>query len=248
MLDRVRKVYVDDQGATNASADLRRGFEDPRKSGATYAIYSALNMNVAESILYGCQPIIVEGPSDQHYLATIKTLLIGAKKISPKREIVFPPSHGANNAKVIASILTGKDDALPAVLLDGDEAGEKMARDLRNGLYQSEKGKVRTTDDYVGFAKSEVEDLFPPKLIAEAVDRLERRADSPFAEIVQPGSPIVPQIEAWAKSQSISLSDGWKVEVAREVKRRALATSGSHVDADTVQKWEALFKTLLAET
>jgi len=46
MLDRVRKVYVGDDGSTLASADLRIGSEDPRKSGATYAIYSALNMNV----------------------------------------------------------------------------------------------------------------------------------------------------------------------------------------------------------
>lgn len=90
MLDRVRKVYIGDDGSTLASADLRVGSEDPGKSGATYAIYSALNMNVAESILYNCEPIIVEGPSDQHYLATIKVVLIANKRISPKREIVLP--------------------------------------------------------------------------------------------------------------------------------------------------------------
>lgn len=65
-------------------------------------------MSLAESILYGCHPVIVEGPSDQHYLALIKTVLIANKKINPKREMVFPPSHGANNAKVIASILLGR--------------------------------------------------------------------------------------------------------------------------------------------
>ncbi len=90
MLDRARKVYMDADGSTKASADLRRGDEDPRKSGATYAIYSALNMNIAESMLYGCSPVIVEGPSDQHYLTTIKVLLIGKKLISPQRELVFP--------------------------------------------------------------------------------------------------------------------------------------------------------------
>ncbi|MGY4437209.1 hypothetical protein ACVWWO_009686 [Bradyrhizobium sp. F1.13.1] len=141
MLDRVRKVYVSEDGSTKASPDLRAGFDDPRKSGATYAIYSALNMNVAESLLYGCHPVVVEGPSDQHYLATIKIALIGANRINPNREIVFPPSHGANNAKVVASILSGKDEDLPMMLLDGDAAGQKMARDLRNGLYQAEKRK-----------------------------------------------------------------------------------------------------------
>jgi hypothetical protein len=61
------------------------------------------NMSLAESILYGCHPVIEEGPSDQHYLALIKTVLIANKKITPKRKLVFPPSDGANNAKVIAS-------------------------------------------------------------------------------------------------------------------------------------------------
>jgi hypothetical protein len=94
ILDRARKVYIDADGSTKASADLRRGDEDPRKSGATYAIYSALNMNIAESMLYGCSPVIVEGPSDQHYLTAIKVLLIGKELISPRRELVFPPAHG----------------------------------------------------------------------------------------------------------------------------------------------------------
>ena len=90
-------------------------------------------MNVAESILLGCNPVVVEGPSDQHYLATIKVLLVGGKKIFPTRELVFPPSHGAKNAKVVASILTGRDEVLPVMLFDGDEAGRKMARDMENG-------------------------------------------------------------------------------------------------------------------
>ena len=208
MLDRVRKVYIAEDGSTKASSDLRRGSDDPRKSGATYAIYSALNMSLAEAILYGCHPVIAEGPSDQHYLTLIKTVLIANKKISPKREIAFPPSHGANNAKVIASILSGKDETLPNVLLDGDHAGAKMARDLPNGLYQSAKNRVRTTDKYVGFADSEIEDLFPQDFLVAAIDRWGRKADVPFGDVVKRGEPIVPQIEAWAKSQSIPLDDG----------------------------------------
>jgi AAA domain, putative AbiEii toxin, Type IV TA system len=244
MLDRVRKVYVASDGSTKASPDLRRGSEDPRKSGATYAIYSALNMNVAESILYGCHPVIVEGPSDQHYLSTIKVLLVGNQMISPKREIVFPPSHGANNAKVIASILTGKDETLPTMLLDGDGAGNKMATDLKNGLYKSAKDRIFTTDKYVGFAGSEIEDLFPANFITEVVDRWQRQADVPFADVLSIGKPIVPQIEAWAKTQSITLDDGWKVDVAREAKRRALAAKESF-DKSVLAKWKELFDDLL---
>ncbi len=244
MLDRARKVFVAADGSTKASADLRRGSEDPRKSGATYAIYSALNMNVAESILYGCHPVIVEGPSDQHYLATIKTLLIGAQKISPKREIVFPPSHGAKNAKVVASILSGRDEILPFMLLDGDDAGKKMATDLQNGLYQKSKEHIMLTDCFVGFEDSEIEDLFPSEFMAEVIDRWERRSDTPFADVLEKGKPIVPQIEAWAKSQGIILQEGWKVDVARAVKKRALAV-GLDKFIGVLDKWKELFEKLL---
>lgn len=240
-LDRARKVYVGEDGSTKASADLRRGNDDPRKNGATYAIYSALNMNVAESILLGCRPVVVEGPSDQHYLATIKALLIGGRKISPKRELVFPPSHGARNAKVVASILTGRDEVLPVMLFDGDEAGRKMARDMENGLYQTAKERILSTDRYVGFAESEIEDLFPPDFFAEVVDRWERRADEHFADVVQPGKPIVPQVEAWASSQRVMLPDGWKVEVSRELKKRALSRGIDKFDIAVVERWTQLF-------
>jgi energy-coupling factor transporter ATP-binding protein EcfA2 len=246
MLDRVRKVYVGPDGSTKASADLRRGNEDPRKSGATYAIYSALNMNVAESLLYGCHPAIVEGPSDQHYLSIIKTILIGSGRINPKRELVFPPSHGANNAKVVASILTGRDSVLPIMLLDGDDAGQKMARDMQNALYQNAKERILTTNKYSGLANSETEDLFPPLFISDVVDRLYRNADIPFTDVLKRGAPIVPQIRDWAKSQEVTLEDGWKVGVARHAKRRALAPNASEFDKDTLDRWTTLFNDLLA--
>jgi hypothetical protein len=202
-------------------------------------------MNVAESMLIGCHPVIVEGPSDQHYLTAIKTLLIAGDKIKPPREIVFPPSHGAKNAKVVASILTGRDEILPVILLDGDDAGQKMARDIKNGLYQSAKERVLLTDKYVGFAGSEVEDLFPTEFVAETVDRWERRADKPFVEVVVAGKAIVPQIEAWAGEQGIALEEGWKVGLAREAKKRALARGWKKFDSSCLEKWSLLFSDLL---
>ena len=198
-------------------------------------------MNVAESLLLGRNPVIVEGPSDQHYLATIKVLLVGGQKIFPLRELVFPPSHGAKNAKVVASILTGRDEVLPVMLFDGDEAGRKMARDMENGLYQRAKERILITDKYVGFEDLEVEDLFPPEFLAEVIDRWERRPDTAFAEVVKAGKPIVPQIEAWAGDQNITLPEGWKVEISREAKKRALTRGLDKFEAAFVERWTQLF-------
>jgi hypothetical protein len=242
MLDRARKVYMDADGSTKASADLRRGEEDPRKSGATYAIYSAHNMNIAESMLYGCSPVIVEGPSDQHYLTAIKVLLIGKEMISPRRELVFPPAHGASSVKAVASILAARNDGPPFVLLDGDDAGRKMAKDITNGSYQSSKDRVLSTDSYVSFTNSEVEDLIPLTFLADVIDRWERRPDKAFAEVVNAGQPIVPQIEAWFKSYSVTPVEGWKVDLSREFKRRALAAKDDAFSPETLATWAKLFK------
>jgi hypothetical protein len=121
-----------------------------------------------------------------------------------------------------------------------------MAKDLQNGLYQSAKQKILLTDRYVGFDNSEIEDLFPTTFLASVVDRWGRRADTPFTDVVKAGQPIVPQIESWAKTQNVELYDGWKVDIARETKRRALTVSFSF-DTTTIEKWGKLFDDLLAD-
>ena len=242
MLDRARKVYMDTDGSTKASADLKLGDNDPKTKGATYAIYSALNMNIAESMMYGCSPVIVEGPSDQNYLTAIKVILIGKELINPRRELVFPPAHGASGAKAVASILSGRNEEPPFILLDGDEAGQKMARDITNGLYQSSKERVLSTDKYVGFPNSEIEDLVPVTFLADVIDRWERRPNTPFADVVCAGEPIVPQITEWFRQHDIVPVNGWKVDLSREFKRRALSAKTDTFGATDLERWTALFK------
>lgn len=242
-LDRVRKVYVAQDGTTKASPDLRFAGADKAQAGAAYAVYSALNLNVAESLLLGCTPIVVEGPSDQHYLTLIKALLIGAGKISPSRELVFPPGGGTKTLRITASILTGRDDKLPVVLLDGDTAGARMAKELSTSLYDSERAKVLLTDPYVGFLGSEVEDLIPQPRFADAVDRIFRDTDQRFVETVQEGKPVVPQVEAWAKNESINLHLGWKVDVAKKAKSIMLPRGIGDIDIKLVERWTDLFHT-----
>ena len=240
-LDRVRKVYVSEDGTTKSSPNLRQAGADPAQAGAAYAVYSALNLNVAESLLLGCTPVVVEGASDQHYLTLIKALLISAGKISPHRELVFPPAGGTKTLRITASILTGRDDALPAVLLDGDVMGAKMATELRTSLYADAKDKVLSTDDYAGFSGSEVEDLIPSDRFVEAVDRIFRNSEQPFAEYFTKGKPAIPQVESWAKREGIELIQGWKVDVAKRVKQATLNKGIQHVESDLVEKWVRLF-------
>lgn len=238
-LDRARKVYVAEDGTTKATEDLRQGSD---QAGAAYAVYSALNLSVAESILLGCQPIIVEGASDQHYLTGIKALLIGDGKLAPKRELVFPPSGGTRTARITASILTGRDENLPLMLLDDDGPGRQMATELKRGLYVDAPDRVLSVATFTGIAGSEIEDLFPLPFMAEVVDRWQRGPDEAFADIAIAGKPVVGQIEAWTEKHGVKLERGWKVDLAKRLKRQALDRGIQAFDEHCVGRWIELFR------
>lgn len=239
-LDRARKVYVDDKGMTRATADLRQGAEQQR--GASYAVNSALGLSVAESLLIGCQPVVVEGASDQHYLTAIKTLLVSSGRIKPSREFVFPPAGGTKNTKMVAGILTGRDEDLPFIVLDGDGPGKKMIKELSSDLYAGATNRLISIDEYSGLTGSEVEDLIPQELFATAVDRIYRTADNPFAEQMKAGQPIVGQVEAWAQQEMIVLEPGWKVALAIRVKQALLDKGADAISNAHADRWQALFE------
>lgn len=245
-LDRARKVFVDAQGTSRVTQDLGAG-SDASSRGAGYAVHAALGISVAESLLIGCSPVIVEGPSDQHYLTAIKTVLVSAGRLKPNRELVFPPAGGAKGVKPIASILFGRDDQLPLVLLDSDKTGNDFADALRKGVYAGAEDRILQVGDFFdGFSNCEIEDLLPAELIVEVVDRW-HRPETPFVDVFAAGSPIVDQVAAWAASQGIVLeSPGWKVELARRVKQRLLAASPDSIDSIVLDRWSRLFSTLEA--
>jgi hypothetical protein len=241
-------VFVGEDGSTEASSDLgvTRGAKGLKDKGATYAVHSALNLTIAESLLLGCQPIIVEGPSDQHYLTAIKSILIGKKRIAPKLELVFPPSGGAKTAKIIASILSGRDNDLPKVLLDSDAAGKQAIKSLRDDLYSDAKDRLIGTDEVFSELKgTEIEDLLPTSLMIQVLDRLERRADHDFEDVHDPKQPIVPQIKNWAEREGFVMEHGWKVKLALGVKDKLLANPDRYVDEDDIKRWKELFDKLL---
>ena len=240
-LERARKVYVAENGTTKATPDLRHSEDHSTQAGAAYAVYSALNLSVAESLLLGCQPIIVEGTSDQLYLTAIKALLVSGGKITPGRELVFPPSGGAKTARTVASILTGRDENLPMVLFDADDRGKQMAKSLKDNLYADQQDRVLSVGDFVAYDNAEIEDLFPFEILAEEMDRMERQPETRLAEIIRPGHPFVGQVEAWADDQSITLRKFWKVELAKRIKHQALAKGIDSFGAEDVDRWVHIF-------
>ncbi|WP_310568606.1 AAA family ATPase [Gemmatimonas sp.] len=245
-LDRVKAVYVNDAGATVVSPDLRASQSREAQRRSIYPVHAALGLTVSDTLLQGCQVVVVEGQSDQLYLSAMKILLIAAGRITPARELVFVPAGGVRGAAAVIAITTGTEEALPFVLLDSDGPGVKLATQLRTGLYQGAPARVLLADVYAGgLAGAEIEDVVSVAIVSPEVRRLARGQDSDFDEVVQAGVPVVGQIETFAAASGVALELGWKVELAKRVKTKLLRQGAGAVSADTLERWGKLFDAFL---
>ncbi len=151
-------------------------------------MHSALGLSVADSLMLGCQPVIVEGSSDQHYLTAIKTLLVASGRLKPGAGVRVPTGRRTKNTRMVASILTGRDEALPFMILDGDMMGRKLAKELGSSLYQEHADRLVSVDDHTGMDGSEIEDLIPTDVWRPSSTACYRNADTEFADTLVPES------------------------------------------------------------
>ncbi|MGB6035260.1 MAG: AAA family ATPase [Cryomorphaceae bacterium] len=234
-LDRVKAVYTE-KGLTKASNDISKADKERK---AIQPVNAAIGITASQSLLVGCDIVIVEGVSDQFYLTMIKNHLIAKGKFKPKKEMVFIPVGGAKGVKPFVSIVHGSTNNLPYALLDSDETGKQFQKSLQQGLYSGEKKKVLEIDTFSGKQGSEIEDLIPASLIVDSFDRIFRPEDISVAEF-DLAKPILPQLEAFASETQIPLELGWKVEIAKKVKQRFTA----EIEDSLQEKWVQLFKAL----
>ena len=239
-IDRCRVVYSDESGYTVVSDNLREGAKDIGEK-SVYAVHAALGLSVSDVILQGCQPVIVEGISDQFYLSSIKNVLLREGKIKPSKEIIFIPSGGVKGVSGISSIVSSKNDDLPFVILDSDSSGESFKKKLVEGIYRGESDRVLAIKSYTSIESSEIEDIVPYELIEKGVDRLFGVQDDDFEP--DEGKPIVPQIEEYAEEHNITLKKGWKVDLAKEFKRQISSKKKKSVEEAYLKEWTELFET-----
>ena len=238
-LANVKAVYIDSEtGRTKVSSNLRYYAKDAEKS--IYPVHAALGLTVSDTLLLGCLPILVEGPSDQIYLNLIKRFLVGTGDLKNSKEIVFIPAGGVKGMGPLTKLISSRDDSLPYVLLDSDKAGKEYQKQLKTGRYRDAKDKVLEVAQFLSEGEFEIEDLIPSSSIIPIIDR-QYRCDQYFEDFYQKGLPIVNQIEDWAKKYNVTLNDGWKVEIARAIQNRFEKTMES-IPTDLKDKWIKLFE------
>ena len=243
-IDRAKVVFVDDNGFTVTSSDLKAPqAEQVRQGRSVYAVHAALNLSISEVFLQGCLSVIVEGTSDQYYLSAVKLFLIGEKLIAPHQEIVFVPSGGVRGMQSLASILSTKENQLPFILLDSDKSGLDMRTKLLSDLYKGSDDRVLQVQEFNGMAQAEIEDLFPIELLAFGINKLFRAVDDEsFEDVYDPKLPIINQIQQFAAKHQVILPGGWKVELAKLTKARLLQRGRRDLTDEVVAAWTALFQ------
>ncbi len=242
-LANVKAVYVDKStGRTKVSSNLRYDEVDAEKS--IYPVHAALGLTVSDTLLLGCIPVLVEGPSDQIYLTMIKRYLNSKGKLLNNRELVFIPTGGVRGMGPVTKLVMSRDNELPFVLLDSDKTGKEYVKQLLNGTYNDQKDKVLEVASFLDNKEYEIEDLMPVKTFVETIART-YRGKTYFDENYKPGEPIVDQIEEWATNNDVVLEkNGWKVELARTVINQ-FDRIMKDVPGELEQKWDQLFQKLL---
>lgn len=240
-IDRCRIVCVDENGYTVASSNLRLGSTEINEK-SIYAVHAAMGLSVSDILLQGCQPVIVEGPSDQHYLNAIKTFLIKTKKIAPTKEIVFVPTGGVKGISGVVSILCGKNDELPYVIVDSDKSGKDAIKKLQSNLYKNAHNRIIEIQSITDLETSEVEDLLPLSVLERGINHIFNSIEEyDFSDIYENEKPIVGQIEKFADDYNVSLDKGWKVELAKSAKKILLNKKEDKIDNEYIDKWVKLF-------
>lgn len=239
-LDKVKAVYTD-KGLTKASNDISKADKEKK---AIQPVNAAIGITASQSLLVGCDIIIVEGISDQHYLTMIKNHLVAKGKFKPTKEMVFIPVGGARGVKPVVSIIYGSHSNLPYTILDSDETGKEFKKNLLNGLYKGDKEKVLETDTYTGLKGSEIEDLIPIELLVESYDRLFRPEINLTVSDLNINEPLISQFEKFATEQGIQLDLGWKVDLSKRIKQKF---TSSNVVEELEEKWLTMFRDLQSQ-
>lgn len=240
-IDLCKVVYVDAEGYTAVSSDLRQG-ADKLNEKSIYAVHAAMGLGVSDVLLHGCQVVIVEGPADQYYLNGIKTFLIKEKLFAPNQELVFMPSGGVRGIAGIASMVSSKIEDMPYVILDSDVSGEGAKNKLLSSLYKGSEGKIIEISEFTTKENAEIEDVIPYKYQKRSIDRLFNRVeDVYFEDKYDQEKSIVNQVEGFAKENNIELPKGWKVDVAKDVKKQLSTLKKADIEQNYIDIWKKIF-------
>jgi predicted ATPase len=233
-IENVVAAYLTEKGETKITRDLGEAGKKTTKKNSVYPVHAALGLSVANTFLADAKPIFVEGPSDQLLLSGMLAAL-RRLKVFPINEPFFVPFGGVTSLAPMVRLLAATGEKMFPVLLDADEAGRKMAADLKNGMYQNNKDQVTLVSVASPKKEAELEDLVPLAIFNDALER--------YFSIHRDGTPYQPlAADTLSYVDHVESQDAgdWKVEAAKNIKSRL--KQGAVVNNATAATWRKLFE------
>ncbi len=166
-LDRVRVVELNDRNiGTKVHTTITSS--DP---AALLPLQEALGYDLAQSLFAQQRNLVLEGLTDEWYLAGTAALLADSGHVKLNDKIALVTADTAGKVVYFATILHAHNLKV-AALLDSDNAGDAAAEQDTLVHKLGQKGILRTKDFAPHVAKAEIEDLLRDTLPIIARDQL----------------------------------------------------------------------------
>jgi len=233
-LERARAVYEGEDGTTRISEDVW-----PRDRDSLFPLQAALGYQLVQSLFIAKRQVLVEGISDFWILKALDVTL-GARSMPTLRpDIKLVPSAGVSKLLPLASLLTGHDVAL-AALLDGDEPGRREGKKLVEKLLAGEDRKCLFIGDFIDKPEAEIEDVFPEEEYFAAVREAYGGMSLDFTKAEKSLVGVVNKVEALFKRKGMPFAK-WKPAA---VLRDGILAAPDQVAASTCDAVGRMFEAL----
>ncbi len=241
-LANVKAVYVDKEGDSNVSGDLKKNSIVSETS--TYPIRAAIGLAVTDTLLIGAQPVLVQAQSDQIYMMIMKNHLCGLGQYKSAKEMIFIPAGGLKGMTAVIAILAEKENEVPYIIVDSNAEGRLKMATLRTTVCKYFPHKVLDVDLHLGKrGEFTMEDFLSYEELARMFSKRYRGKSDDFDYIVVKERPVVVQMEEFATANGYKLESDWKIQLAMDFKNQ-FQHIAKRITEDQIKIWTALFTKL----
>lgn len=250
-MDRLHEVrMVEDREKVGTVITDNLNSSDPR---TIFPLQAALGWTIAQSLFISARNLLVEGPADMAVLMAVSAELESQGREGLRDDVTIVPAGGLDKVATFIALLGGNDLEI-AVFHDYKGSPDMRLRDLEEQKMLRPK-QVLTAAQYrdvgnLGTATqpSDLEDMLPVPVYLEYFNKAFAKdlGGKIVAENDLPsGDRIIDQLERWLKKANIKLKKDGTFNHYRPAMEFA-RTPPKKVDADTLKRFEALFKAVNA--
>ena len=246
-LHQVRTVEDRDKVGTVISEDVSGG-----EARTIFPLQAALGYTIAQNLFITERNLLVEGPSELIYLQALSSALEGPKRTSLRPDVTIVPTGGLDKVVTFVALL-GASGLKLAVLHDYRGVPDPKLMDLVKQKMISPKAVLNASQfrDLANIGTSgkstDIEDLFTPQTYLDLFNgafKTELGSVVVTENDLPPGDRIIDQLERYLVPKGIQLRPSGGFNHYRVASH--FARNPPTLDADTLSRFEALFKAVNA--